>query len=55
MMFFGTMNSLPMELIVTEISYWLVPIDKQLLRKINTIFRDIFPYEKIELGEINFI
>ena len=41
------MNSLPIELIVIEISRWLLPIDKQILRRTNRKFRDVFFYEKI--------
>lgn len=45
------MNSLPIELIEKEISRWLTPIDEQILRRSNTKFCNIFPYEEITFND----
>ena len=34
-----------------EISYWLLPLDKQILRRINIKFRDLFFYDEILFDE----
>ena len=46
------MDSLPIELVVIEISRYLLTIDKQIMRRISTKFRDIFTYEIIEFDSI---
>ena len=45
------MNSLPIELITNEISTWLLPIDKQIIRRVNVKFRDLFPFEEVEFND----
>ena len=45
------MDSLPIELIAIEVSRYLLPIDKQILRRINKIFREIFFYEQISFNK----
>ena len=47
------MESLPKEIIINEISSWLLSIDKQILRRINTNFHKLFPYEEIKFNETN--
>ena len=46
------MDSLPIELVFIEISRYLLTIDKQIMRRISTKFRDIFTYEIIEFDSI---
>ena len=46
------MDSLPVELITKEISRWLLIIDRQILRRVNKNFRNIFPYKRIFFNDI---
>ena len=45
------MESLPIELIVNEISHWLFEVDKQLLRRVNKKFHSLFSYKEIKFNE----
>ena len=45
------MDSLPTELLVIEIARHLLPIDKQLLRRVNVKFKNLFTYEEIEFND----
>ena len=41
------MDSLPVELITDEISNWLLPIDKQIMRRINIKFQNLFSFKEL--------
>jgi len=49
------MLSLPRELVLHEINRYLVEIDRQILRRVCSLFSSLFPYKKIEFDDYNLI
>src|ERR1700719_3977048 len=45
--------TIPKEMVEIEINKWLLEIDRQILRRVNKYFNDIFPFNNIDFNEID--